>query len=74
MLRRRRPTKCISRRRPTNIICLRRQQKRFQPRGIGVEKTDGGGVAEWLKALAWKAGKRIKPFREFESHPLRHYL
>ncbi len=31
-----------------------------------------GGVAEWLKALAWKAGKRIKLFREFESHPLRH--
>ncbi len=32
-----------------------------------------GGVAEWLKALAWKAGKRIKLFREFESHPLRHF-
>lgn len=32
-----------------------------------------GRVAEWLKALAWKAGERIKPFREFESHPFRHY-
>ena len=31
-------------------------------------------MAEWLKALAWKAGKRIKPFREFESHPLRHLV
>jgi hypothetical protein len=33
-----------------------------------------GGVAEWLKALAWKAGVRLKPYREFESHPLRQYL
>ncbi len=33
-----------------------------------------GGVAEWLKALAWKAGVRLKPYREFESHPLRQTI
>ena len=25
-----------------------------------------------MKALAWKAGVRVKLYREFESHPLRH--
>lgn len=33
-----------------------------------------GEVAEWLKALAWKASVRRNPYREFESHPLRQLL
>jgi hypothetical protein len=31
-----------------------------------------GEVAEWLKAHAWKACVRLKPYRGFESRSLRH--
>ena len=45
----------------------------------GVEKTMvytlcNGEVAEWLKAHAWKACVLRKRYREFESHPLRHFV
>ena len=33
-----------------------------------------GEVAEWLKAHAWKACKREKLFRGFESLPHRNYF
>jgi hypothetical protein len=39
-----------------------------------IDVKTGGGVAEWLMALAWKAGVRRNPYREFESHPLRQPL
>ena len=32
-----------------------------------------GEVSEWLKEHAWKVCKRVKPFRGFESRPLRQF-
>src|SRR5688500_9897651 len=34
-------------------------------------RNESGQVAEWLKAHAWRACKRLKPFRGFESLPVR---
>lgn len=37
-------------------------------------KAQIGWVAERSKAAASKAAGRVKPFRGFESHPIRHAL
>ncbi len=40
---------------------------------ISTKITRPGGMAERSKALAWKASVRVKAYRGFESHSLRHY-
>ena len=37
-------------------------------------ETGSGEVTEWPIVLAWKASERVKPFRGFESHPLRQFF
>lgn len=44
-------------------------RRRRNAKEVGLKEY--GRVAEWLKALAWKAGMRVKLHREFESHPFR---
>ena len=36
-----------------------------------VPRNNLGQVAEWLKAHAWKVCIRLKPYRGFESLPVR---
>ena len=52
---------------------LRYAARAAPQRRISTKITHSGEVAEWSKALAWKASVRVTPYRGFESHPLRHY-
>ncbi len=53
---------------------LRYAARAVPQRRISTKITHSGEVAEWSKALAWKASVRVTPYRGFESHPLRHVL
>ena len=56
---------CVGRRTENHALTGRKGGSNFFPRN------NLGQVAEWLKAHAWKVCIRLKPYRGFESLPVR---